>query len=786
MVKNGFFAYPTNPTHCGEFIEKAIQAINGKYKDINLSSWKNLTVGGDLIISNILKEINNSDFFCADITHLNENVLFELGFAIGKRKPVWIIQDVSITAGYAKFKELGFLTTVGYVNYTSSSDIVNGFEKEKPHTKQHLLIDQFTSGADINSTKSALLYLKSQFDTDYNQHIIDTIKSLKLPVVIDDANEVRIQSLTWYVNKLLSVPAVFIEFCSIRRSGQDIQNAKCSFIGGLALGLGLNLQMVAEEPFPTSLDYQEYLKKYSNINGCNEAILPFLNDLKLNSAELIVQKDRTKVTHRQESDIQKIRFGEYIAEHESEGIYEYYVNAAHEENIIKSEYNIVVGRKGSGKTATLYYLQAFLGKDVRNQIVTIKPINFEIDGLIELIKKLNSEFERGYIIQSIWKFLIYTEVAKRIYYLIKLKPIYAIEKLDEDIIYFVEINKDIILTDFSTRLEQELFNLQIITNIVEQTEFRQKISEVLHEEIIGKLKELIISFMTKKNKLVIIIDNLDKNWRKDKEIEITSKFILGLLGVIGRVVKELKGNPKKPNFNINLVVLLRSDIFKHILQYAREPDKIEYTRLKWNDPEVLFRIVDTRIQLLSNNRISPTNFWHKYIVSTVRGIDVKEFIHSCIIPRPRDLIFLLNSAKNRAVARGHEKIEEGDLLMAYEEYSNWIFQSILVENGITVKQIETFLYNTIGESSILTTPQIIDLMKSASIPIEESNVEYFIDFLCSLSFLGRETKSNIFEYEYDFETDVKIKILAQKFNSNRYKIHNAFVPFLECSDYSRS
>ncbi len=783
MSKTGFFAYPNTPTHCGEFIERAITVINQETPDVALKSWKQLEIGGNFIISKILRQIETSDFVCADVTHINENVLFELGFAIGKRKPVWIIQDTSIGASFAKFRELNFLTSVGYCSYTSSTDIVNGFTSENVNLKSSLLIDQLVAGISENTNRNALLFLKTQFDTDYNQLMIEKIRDLKLPCIIDDANEVRIQSLTWYITQLLSVPAVLVEFSSIRRIGQDVQNAKCSFIAGLALGLGLRVQMVAEEPFPTALDYQEYLRKFSNLKTCEEAISPFLNRLQLDSAELIVKNNTIVKSQRHDSVLQKIKFGEYIAEHESEGIYDYYINAAHEENIIKSEYNIVVGRKGSGKTATLYFLQSYLGRDIRNQIVTIKPINFEIDGLIQLLKKLNSEFERGYIIQSIWKFLIYTEIAKRMYHIVINKPVYAIEKLDKEIIEFVEANKAIILTDFSTRLEQELINLEATTIISEQTEFREKISEILHDNIIGKLKEMIISFMMKRNKLVIIIDNLDKNWRKDKEIEITSKFILGLLGVIGRIVKELKGNPRKPNFDMNLIVLLRSDIFKHIMQYAREPDKIEYTRLRWNDTEVLFRIVDKRIEYLSDETITGEDFWRNYVTHTTKNIPTKNFIHSCIIPRPRDLIFFLNGAKSKAVARGHRTIEENDIIAAYEDYSSWIFQSILVENGITIKQMETFLYNTIGENSVISRGQIIKLMVLADINTDEINVDYFIDFLCSLSFIGREIREDEFEYEYDFETDIKIKILSKKINSNRYKIHNAFIPFLECIDY---
>jgi uncharacterized protein YihD (DUF1040 family) len=354
---------------------------------------------------------------------------------------------------------------------------------------------------------------------------------------------------------------------------------------------------------------------------------------------------------------------------------------------------------------------------------------------------LNSEFERGYIIQSIWKFLIYTEIARFIYEAISEKPVYSLTELDQSILDFVQSNKEIILTDFSTRVEQELINFQLLTDIKEQSAFRAKISEILHENIIGKLKDFIISYMDKRKRLIVIIDNLDKNWSKDKDIEITSKFILGLLGVIGRVAKEMKGNPKHPyEFDINLIILLRTDIFSHIIKYSREPDKIEYSLLSWDDPEVLFRLVNARLEYLSGSEIFADTFWSKYVVQRVNGMGTKKFIISCILPRPRDLIFFLNSAKSKAVSRGHAMIIEDDFISAYNEYSAWVFQSILVENGITINQMESFLYNSLGESCFLSRNRIIELMEISGIQSDEQSVEYFIDFLCSLSFLGREVR----------------------------------------------
>jgi hypothetical protein len=585
---------------------------------------------------------------------------------------------------------------------------------------------------------------------------------------------------------LIKILSILIEFSAVNRSNFQIHNAKCSLIALLALGFNKKYKFIASQPYPSAIDYQEHLVRFINLEDCQKAVNPFLKDIRNHAIELITEKiDLTKFK-RKDGVLQKIKFGEMLAEHESNEIYEYYVNTANDDNLLKAEYNIVVGRKGSGKTAAFYYLKTKFSNDIRNQVVVIKPINFEIDGLIELIQGTNIEFGKSFIVELVWKFLIFTEIIKSIYLRVHEKPLYSLKQEEENIIDFVGQNQDKILPDLSSRLNQLFNDLKKLETVQDQTEFRSKISEILHQELFKSMIKCIIDFMTNKGVLVLLIDNLDKNWRKGSNIEITSKFILGLLGIIGRINKDLKGGNRNPvDIRMNLVIFLRSDIFKQLLANAREPDKIEYTRLIWTDQEVLFRLIDKRIDYLSLDKtIDGNKFWEQYITRNINGQTVKDFISECIIPRPRDLIFFLNSAKNNAVAKGHNYIDENDIKSAYGDYSNWVIQSLMVENGITIAQLKEFFYHIVGESSILTYTKIQEIMEITSISNSTpEDVDYFISHLCSLSFIGREIRQNEFYYDYGYEIDDKKNFQAKKFNSGRFKIHKAFIPYMECSDY---
>lgn len=778
MTKKGFFAYSSEPEYCGEFIEEALVSIN-KSGIATLSSWKDLNITGKLIIYPILKAIERADFFCADLTGMNDNVLFEIGFAISKKKPLWLILDTSHIDSVKRFKELNFLSTVGYSTYNSSSQIEENFHYDKVQDSNSDLIETLFDNISNTRDEKALFYIKGQIDTNYSQEILNIITNKKLPCIIDDPVESNIHPLSWYIEQLYSVPAFLGEFSSIYRTGFELHNSKCAFVSGMALGLGLEVMMVAEKPYPTPMDYKELLMKYTNRETCKSVVEPFLEKVHQEIAQLLLKKREEADKNRQRSKLQRINFGEFIAEHESENLYNYFVETSHYQNLIKSEHNIIIGRKGTGKTATLYFLEQELAEDVRNHICLIKPINFEVDGLIELFKNLNDEFEKGYITESIWKFLIYTEIARSLYMRIKEQPLYAYSIEESKFIEFIEAKSNIILSDFSTRLEQELEFLKASVNLESQQQFRIKIAEILHDGDLMDLKEHIKIVLNKKNRLIVLIDNLDKSWRTNSDISILSKFILGLLGTVGRISRELRGKPQeKLKFTFHLTLFLRSDIFKYIMSNAREPDKIEYSRLRWNDPEILFRVLEERFLELTEFSVLRDDLWGEFLIDKINGIELKEWIITKIIPRPRDVIYLFNVAKNFAVSRGHTKILENDIISAYEDYSNWIFKSVLVENGITIKQMENFMYNLMGENVYLKKEEIESFMQKSN--IDNTNVEKFIDHLVSLSILGREIKPNQFEYEFEFDSDIKIKVLSEKLNTNRFKIHDAFIPYLDC------
>ncbi|PSB25989.1 P-loop ATPase, Sll1717 family [Stenomitos frigidus] len=784
-MKTGFFAYSSQPKSSGESIEEAIKLINSS-QVASLKSWRSQTINGKLIIDEVTRAIDEADYFCVDLTGFSDNVIFELGYAMAKDKAIFLIFDNTHIESVRRYKEFSALTTTGYQSYINTTDIVSAFnsfifndttqEKQKKKQKQGL-----------DNSRHPLLFLKNQFDNIYSQAISNQILKYKIPCSTDDASENRIQPLEWYLQKLNK--AVLIEFSSIDRSGYQIQNSKCSLIAGFALGCNLDLLMLAEEPYEVPIDYRDLLVKYNRKKRCEEIVADFLAPLKDRLLEYIYQQKTSQQIKNELTKLQQISFGEFLAENESEELPYYYVQNFNIPALIKNDYNIVIGRKGTGKTATLYYLKSLLEKDSRNHVCLIKPVNFEIDALVKILQVSSEEYEKSYLVESAWKLLIYTEVAKSVYLKITSKHSYALTTTETAFKDFIDSNSELFLKDFSERLEEEIEKISqanIINTGEKFSEFKIKLAEIMHDETLSKIRNFLAELFDKDRKILVLIDNLDKSWKKGNKLNLQSEWILGLLGVTGRIVRELssftvKGQPKKIDFH--LTIFLRSDIFKYILGVAREPDKIEYTNLlKSGDKDVLFRIIEQRFVELSVNELLASTLWEKYIVKTVKDVPVKDYIYDKLIPRPRDIIYFFKNAHENAISRGHSIIEEDDLETAYENYSAWAFLSMLVENGVTIDQLKEFLYQLVSCPNIIDKETLYVAMCDADLSESEEFLDNLIEHLSTLSILGKEVEKNQFEFEYAFDSKELINARAKKLSSNRYKLNNALLPYLSLTN----
>ena len=263
-------------------------------------------------------------------------------------------------------------------------------------------------------------------------------------------------------------------------------------------------------------------------------------------------------------------------------------------------------------------------------------------------------------------------------------------------------------------------------------------------------------------------------------------FLLGLLIATSRVGEELSrtGKEKMP-VTFSSAIFLRADIFEKVQATAREPDKLSFTRLRWDDNELLLRIIEDRYIASHGPDSDPANMWHKYFCPQIQGVPTREYLVNQILKRPRDIVYLVKSAVSFAVNRKHDRVEEKDIVDAEVAYSLYALDSILVENGISIPQLQDVLDQFSGSPAILSHTLASQTVSRANIPIEE--VDNAIEHLVRLSFLGVEIAPDSFVFSDESRELRRNLVLAQRYSEKtridrRYLIHRAFRAFLKVAN----
>lgn len=773
--KKAFYAYSSDIV-IAENIRKSISLINEK-EIILISSWEDFSIAGKPIIDQILKAIDSCDLFMCDITDLNDNVLFELGYAIAQNKKIWITLNSNKEDSSKKYKKFHLINHIGYSPYETSEDLKNSFIQSMPHESlKPIYEDTYPEEFSRN-----VIHLKCEQNTSEAHNIITQMKKLNVPHKIEDPYE-GAQPLDWYLSVLPRALGVIIHFNDEHYYTRNpIPKARKCFLAGLSLGMGLKTLILAHAPYEPPLDIFDKVKVHKNPSEAQEIIFHWLEPISKETGKLKEDYREHLADQKALGKLSNLIIGDYVAENENSDLVEYFFETAEYKEALVAQQVLFVGRKGTGKTANLIKLKNDLGKDSRNFVVTILPQGHEFDGVLDILKTISTSSEKGHLIESIWEYLIITEIAKQYYEHLDSRPLHHQKtKEEEDLYKFIKQNEVYIDADFTLRLENIISNLKELNSEMKLTDQRLKVSEYLHGSIISKLRNQLGKVLNRKEKVTILIDNLDRSWGENSNWSELSELLFGLLNVTQKITDEFSRKSYKDlNVNLSLIVFLRSDIFSRILSFASERDKVPYKYLHWEDPKLLFKIIEHRVDYSVEGITSPKVLWENYFCAQVDGLPLHEYVESLILPRPRDIIYLFKSALYEAINKEHTKVTEEDFQLASYKYSEYALDSLLPENAGRIEDFDSLLYEFVGEEIIISHEKLEEILVGYN---PDSN--QIIDILCEMTFLGKEIREDIFEFYSEKKnkkiTDNLARKLSQKNgNKRRYKINNAFANYLE-------
>jgi hypothetical protein len=448
-----------------------------------------------------------------------------------------------------------------------------------------------------------------------------------------------------------------------------------------------------------------------------------------------------------------IRFhiGESTAENEEGNLSDYFLETGYFSHGTDTTMGIFIGRKGTGKTANLYQIRRHFQLEANNVVVTVKPVSFRLESFVRLVSEIFSQKDlMADFVERIWRVVIYSDIALELVRRLEEKPsYYDYSDSEQELIESVNKERLFVSADFGEKMEAVL---DLAKEAQENGSSPKSILGEISRRYAEPFLEVFSDILTKFQRVVVLVDNLDKAWDVHRDVQHQSQIIFGLLGfqnTMRRDLKWIKGD-------IRMLIFLREDIFSYVMANAREPDKIRLstTRITWEDTNQLRRLIETRF-LASSPRLSREQVWADLFCPSTAGVPTRDFLLGHIMPRPRDLIHVVKTAIMICVNRGNLRVESDDLTDSLKSYFNFLLDNLVTEYGLYIGDLKEIILQFVNKNELHSVRGLKRILRP--VITESKNFRTTIEFLTNVSFLGVTYKGRTM---FAYSNDDADKILA--------------------------
>ena len=710
--------------------------------------------------------------------------MFEYGYAIGTGRAIWPLVEEGVAKGARVYDTIRTLTTVGYSGFKNSQTIYTRIKKKEPWERKPKFPLPERLGKDHTRDAVGLLYLQNIQDNEPSIKITEVLSSIQMGKIVDNPAEVPFRPLSWYLNSLRRSYAVIVHLGNERAEGYELHCAKCALVSGLALSLGRRLLILGEDVSFPPIDYHDIVRSYNSADQAKEITSEFLEPIshiifdfrKYFQWDIGSPKPR-KVT--KENILKDIDLGDYAADNEEQSITEVFVETPQYLMALNPTFRVFIGRRGTGKTANFFMVLDRLLQDKRNIVCKIKPESWQLDEFVSFIKTQLDKAKKGYLFQSLWKYMLYSEVIKSCYEKIMVTPFYgSLSRAENNLKEYVEDRAVISDFSFTSRL------IHVVSRICSEFD-REKtaevaVSEILHAEVINEMHKHLLDYMeVKKGSCAIVLDSLDANWRLDEDYKTIAELLLSLIectqdmwrscskGILNRGIDK----------GLSVAIFLRNDIFKVVREVCREPDKLPFELISWKEINSLLEIVNKRIlACLQDYDVGVIN-WADLLELGFPPEDMKKFLSENILYRPRDYIVFFQRCFYNARSHGASYVTRQDFEAAMNQYSEHAFSSLCAESQPYVPDMERLLCEFMGARKTLPLDDIKSKLEKAG--IRKRSIKKTVNYLIESNFLGVKLDGS--GYHYPLTPTESLMIAERLWKPKKLfakpellRIHNAF------------
>lgn len=678
MVEKVFFAYE-GAAKSGNSINvnaitktKELTKSDQKYK---ITTWEDLKINGRVLINTIFDAINNCDIFACDLTYMNHNVLFELGYAIAKNKKLCLLINPNIIDADVQYSKIDVLKTIGYSNFSNGQEIIDIIKRlpERPKLLEDLAITKPTNKKDIFYIQSSA---NSQAELDTFAWLMESHYSM----TYDDPDEIEYRSFSWYIESIQSASCVVVHITDSAIKNAKITNSKASLFAGISCGKDKTTVLVGPKQYEPPIDYRDISIKYTDPNECVRKLDNWLQ-------QHVKRTTRIKKEDR-ELNLLKLGLGYEIAENEKDSLSKYFIETNDYTIAYEAQRAFFIGRKGTGKTALYLILSEELQEEQNSHVITLKPESTELLLNVEVTNLYSSVASKSSFFYSIWKFVIYSKTILSISEMLlnKSKNPFQENTIEKRIIDFCDVHKAILERHFMETLR-----------FISQSNDENPL-QLIHVEYINPMVKLLQEYLSvvKYREIIILADNLDKTWDINNDLSVQVDMLLSLFEVTGIIEQEFTKDSKN-KAKLRVVLFLRQDIFNYMLNHAREPDKLTLYKhdIDWsNFPDKLRQLIEKRFQYVLDldESANMNEIWGEIFSLDPRIKNtVFERLQEVCLPRPRDMLMFMRQMFESAVNNSHDKVSEQDFQFALKQYAEFLYQNLIAETSAEFPNIRKII-----------------------------------------------------------------------------------------------
>lgn len=758
----GVFLYPARPEPQANTIESAAKTLNLRNATQNWRTWREFETTGQIIFCAICKSMRYSGTIIADVTTLNFNLMFEIGFALGLELPLILIRDTSFMRDAGDFRKLGILENIGYIDFQNSEGLCRSLQDVLP------VLSIPPPPTELN--KDVPLYLiKSNVSTDGQVKLTSILQQSSLSFRSYDPNEDPPLSLHDARKQVASSFGVIGHLLMPERRDAIVHNARCALIAGMAAAAQKVVVLFQEGESQQPIDYRDLVYPYTNpaqLDSALEGPIKRIQDRVFESGTVPSRPSR--------SLLESLDIGDIAAENEVQQLGSYFIQTSQYHDARRGHARLIVGRKGSGKTAIFYAIRDSVPRTSSYLVLDMKPEGHQFTKLKESVLSRFPEGLQQHTLTAFWTFILLCELCRKV---IDNDESWA----QRDASRYETFRKlrrqfrDLVPNDAGDFSERLLYQVdRLSSRIVDISDFTPpQTTELLFRKEIPILEDIVGEYLAHKSQVWMLLDNIDKGW-PTRGAHSEDVMIIGALLDASRKIEQRLQRHRVPMY---FLIFLRNDIYELFLRHTSDRDKDTPVVVDWNDREAFKELILQRIVAATGLSGTFEEVWSTVFDRNVGTRDSFGFAVDRTLMRPRDLIRFLRKAVEVAVNRGNQVVEEDDFLGADSAYSEDMLVSINYELSDVSPDLEDLVYGFIGCRAVMSISEVRDMV-AESIPADFRNEA--LKLLIWFGFLGISVEDGKELFAYDVRHNLaKINVIL-KSGKAQLVVHPAFRTSLGC------